>query len=744
MMRTKVSNKTALFCVLAFVSAAVPHAAAADELVMPYSCRMSGGRPTLIPGQQQGLPISGPREQRRVTICSPADPNRCRAWTVHRFNVLCDGVEVPWPALVAGSPQAHGGREAWLANGRLRTAMPPAWNLPAQDPCAQLMDDPRGGNDPNLARYCSSRGDTGGQAFVEMPAGFAPLFGIDAAFVQGPQQSAQQGPQPGQQLPPVGQGGSYGGYGATGNQTRNDPAMVARAPDGNLAWRASPVPPPATGSEYTGDSSAPAATKRKPATASTAPAPLPSPNVALKPALPADQPAAVKPAPVTPVERPVAAVPYSAPAATEPKAAAAAPTPAAPPPAVKPPEKPAAKPAELGNKAADLTVATDAAKHSSPAAVPPAATTTSAAPVTPPAAAPPAPSLAAAPQPAQPPVTAAANAPAESATIPPSSSTQAAASSAREGQYSRPEKLPANGSDLKTGIAISAAVAATLSLAAFFFLRRRNSGSDEDETGGSYAYTAQPSLGAPAAPAFDPGTRRNQHDWPSFGSGLSPGNASPEGRREPGFDAAVVHALGDRLEPELPAFDAPEAYQTSAHQEPPAAPREHRGHILHHTADDTIGDLTSHDLPSLQPEPEQAAHLATAGPPPLPPATPQPANIVPSPARAPVQSAYAADRSSYAENQDWPDEMPATLDDAFFILGMGVTANTSPSAIKRIVDGLRQSWHPDGAAGDADRSLREQRSRQINAAWDIISDSIAPQTAVARTGKAPAHYDPSI
>ena len=53
---------------------------------------------------------------------------------------------------------------------------------------------------------------------------------------------------------------------------------------------------------------------------------------------------------------------------------------------------------------------------------------------------------------------------------------------------------------------------------------------------------------------------------------------------------------------------------------------------------------------------------------------------------------------------------------------MGVTPEVHDAAIKKIVDGLRQSWHPDHAQSAEERQLRELRMKQINAAWDIISD----------------------
>ena len=55
------------------------------------------------------------------------------------------------------------------------------------------------------------------------------------------------------------------------------------------------------------------------------------------------------------------------------------------------------------------------------------------------------------------------------------------------------------------------------------------------------------------------------------------------------------------------------------------------------------------------------------------------------------------------------------------ILGMGVSPDATEAAIKKVVDGLRQSWHPDLAQTDADRRLREFRMKQINAAWDLIA-----------------------
>lgn len=67
------------------------------------------------------------------------------------------------------------------------------------------------------------------------------------------------------------------------------------------------------------------------------------------------------------------------------------------------------------------------------------------------------------------------------------------------------------------------------------------------------------------------------------------------------------------------------------------------------------------------------------------------------------------------------DAMPQTREEALQILGMGVAPDVSDTAIKKIVDGLRLSWHPDYAKTPQDKELRELRMKQINAAWEIIA-----------------------
>jgi hypothetical protein len=185
---------------LALAAVLVPagSGARADELlVMPYACAMVGGQPVLTPGPEQSHHIIGPRDQRKFNACSPVNRDMCRQWTVHRFDLDCDGARVPWVSVVAATNE--GTRRAWLLDGRLVLRMGPQWSLRPDDPCAREADpDDRAGY-RRMRRYCSDQLALAPPAVVEMPFGYAPMLGIDGIFVK-TAPGAGSGPPP---LPPV-------------------------------------------------------------------------------------------------------------------------------------------------------------------------------------------------------------------------------------------------------------------------------------------------------------------------------------------------------------------------------------------------------------------------------------------------------------------------------------------------------------------------------------------------------------
>jgi len=57
---------------------------------------------------------------------------------------------------------------------------------------------------------------------------------------------------------------------------------------------------------------------------------------------------------------------------------------------------------------------------------------------------------------------------------------------------------------------------------------------------------------------------------------------------------------------------------------------------------------------------------------------------------------------------------------------LGVNASVSEVALKKLVNALRLCWHPDLAEDEEDRRIREERTKQINAAWDVITGKHIP------------------
>jgi hypothetical protein len=103
----------------------------------------------------------------------------CLQWPVHRFDLDCGGTRVPWASVVASAQASR----AWLEKGRLHVRVPQRWNMAPDDPCAggpEYGDRWRFGR---LGQYCAERRAHAPPSWVEMPAGFAPMLGIDAIFV---------------------------------------------------------------------------------------------------------------------------------------------------------------------------------------------------------------------------------------------------------------------------------------------------------------------------------------------------------------------------------------------------------------------------------------------------------------------------------------------------------------------------------------------------------------------------------
>ena len=158
-------------------------ASCAEEMfIMPFRCSMIAGRPVLTPSQEEGYRILGQHEQRTFTACSPVNPDTCKQWTVHRFDLECEGARVPWASVAVAADGPRNPR-AWIEGGQVRVRMGPWWSMSPGDPCARagLYEDRWQGRE--FARYCAERRGGLPPPVVDMPAGFAPMLGSRGIFV---------------------------------------------------------------------------------------------------------------------------------------------------------------------------------------------------------------------------------------------------------------------------------------------------------------------------------------------------------------------------------------------------------------------------------------------------------------------------------------------------------------------------------------------------------------------------------
>jgi hypothetical protein len=63
-------------------------------------------------------------------------------------------------------------------------------------------------------------------------------------------------------------------------------------------------------------------------------------------------------------------------------------------------------------------------------------------------------------------------------------------------------------------------------------------------------------------------------------------------------------------------------------------------------------------------------------------------------------------------------QIPETLDEAYEVLN--VNRHARREVVERLVNALRQTWHPDLGSDEADRKIRTAKIQQIHAAWEII------------------------
>lgn len=134
-------------------------AIASTYVAMPFHCSIEQGRIRLAPSTERAYRIVGQHNQHPFTACAPGQPDRCRTWMIHRFDMMCGATPVAWASVVAAANDRPP-RRVRLENGRIHIAIGPIWRTQSA---------------ANRRYPNQSQG-------VALPSGYAPVVGIAARF----------------------------------------------------------------------------------------------------------------------------------------------------------------------------------------------------------------------------------------------------------------------------------------------------------------------------------------------------------------------------------------------------------------------------------------------------------------------------------------------------------------------------------------------------------------------------------
>lgn len=154
-------------------------ASAAEQVVIPFTCKVEGERVVLSPGPEQAYRIIGKRQQRKFTTCSPFQPNQCRSWTLHRFAIDCGGQRADWQSVVAAMAP-------WTMPKQPQYGAPSVAGAPGPYPPPYLAH--RYGPPIGPGPYGAARPyPPAPRQLIDLPPGFAPNPGQIAHFADAPE-----------------------------------------------------------------------------------------------------------------------------------------------------------------------------------------------------------------------------------------------------------------------------------------------------------------------------------------------------------------------------------------------------------------------------------------------------------------------------------------------------------------------------------------------------------------------------
>jgi len=174
------------------LSSAANAASAQFGLSMPFACRSDAGVLTLAPAPLRTYPILGTPEHRQFSACSPRNPEFCRNWNLHRFDIDCGGIRVSWLSVVdvLAKGWMPNNNRFWVGEGQLHVRTGPLWGGNYGRPC-YFEPTPGYGpwrnRGPGFHAPCERPWMGGQPETIALPPGFAPMLASFAHFEVLPQ-----------------------------------------------------------------------------------------------------------------------------------------------------------------------------------------------------------------------------------------------------------------------------------------------------------------------------------------------------------------------------------------------------------------------------------------------------------------------------------------------------------------------------------------------------------------------------
>ena len=140
-----------------------------EQAVLAFACAVDRGRVVLTPSPERSYRVLGTRASHAFTTCAPLNPEKCRTWQIHKFDLNCGGQRVSWLS-VAGAVIERTPARGHVDNGRLSLRLGPAWQKHASHPVPVGFRAPF--DRPEHA--------------LTFPAGYAPGLGTGLRFTGAP------------------------------------------------------------------------------------------------------------------------------------------------------------------------------------------------------------------------------------------------------------------------------------------------------------------------------------------------------------------------------------------------------------------------------------------------------------------------------------------------------------------------------------------------------------------------------